>query len=58
MRGKVVILQFWSTWCGPCINSIPKNNELLAKFKGEDVVFVGVCNTLGSENMKADSQRA
>ena len=52
MRGKVVVLQFWSTWCGPCIRSIPLNNSLNEKFKGKDVVFVGVCNTNGSEKMK------
>lgn len=50
LKGKIVVLDFWATWCGPCIKSIPHNNELAEKFKGK-VVFIGVCHPRGGEKM-------
>ena len=40
--GKVVILDFWGTWCPPCRKAIPKNIELVEKFKDQDLVFIAV----------------
>ncbi len=40
-EGKVVVLDFWATWCGPCVASIPHMNEIATKFK-DDVVCVGI----------------
>ncbi len=37
----VRVVEFWATWCGPCIKSIPHMNELAKHFKGK-VAFVGV----------------
>ena len=39
---KIVVVEFWATWCGPCLTSIPHLTELQKKFKDRDVVFVGV----------------
>ena len=41
-HGKVVVIDFWATWCGPCQASLPHTNEVAAKFKGKDVVFLAV----------------
>jgi cytochrome c biogenesis protein CcmG/thiol:disulfide interchange protein DsbE len=39
--GKVVVLDFWATWCPPCVASIPHMNELATKF-ADEVVCVGI----------------
>jgi len=43
MEGKIVVIDFWATWCGPCIAAIPHNNEVMHAYKDEGVVFFAVC---------------
>src|SRR5665213_906859 len=40
LRGKVVVVEFWGTWCGACIRQIPHLNELAEQMKDEPVVFI------------------
>ncbi|MDB6111686.1 MAG: hypothetical protein JWR69_3436 [Pedosphaera sp.] len=42
LRGKVVILEFWATWCGPCVAAIPHLNELAEQFKDQSVQFIAI----------------
>jgi thiol-disulfide isomerase/thioredoxin len=40
--GKVVLLSFWATWCGPCMKMIPHERDLIKRFEGKPFVIVGV----------------
>ena len=39
-EGKVVVLDFWATWCGPCIASFPHTQDLARKYRDQDVVVL------------------
>ncbi len=42
LRGKVVILDFWATWCGPCQMSMPALEKLYQKYKAKGVEVIGI----------------
>lgn len=43
-RGKVVVMDFWATWCGPCVASMPTMQALHEKYAKKGVVVIGISN--------------
>ncbi|MDR1527018.1 MAG: TlpA family protein disulfide reductase [Dysgonamonadaceae bacterium] len=50
-KGKVVVVDLWATWCGPCLQQIPYMKKLEETMRGRDVVFVGI--SIDAEKDKA-----
>jgi thiol-disulfide isomerase/thioredoxin len=42
VKGKVVIVDFWATWCSPCLMSIPELVDLQDKYRAKGLVVVGI----------------
>ncbi|MFO1414873.1 MAG: TlpA disulfide reductase family protein [Burkholderiales bacterium] len=53
LRGKVVYVDFWASWCGPCRRSFPWMNDMQAKYGGKGFVVVGV----NVDKKRADADR-
>jgi thiol-disulfide isomerase/thioredoxin len=51
--GKVYVLDFWATWCGPCIKSMPHLNELVAEYKDKGLTAIAVTTADGNNTAEA-----
>lgn len=40
LRGQIVVVNFWATWCGPCQEELPRLNQIAASYSGKPVAFV------------------
>ena len=51
-RGKLVLIDFWQTWCPPCVEGIPALKSLQEKHKSQGLVILGVTDRLDQENLE------
>lgn len=47
-EGKIVVLDFWATWCAPCLTEVPAYNAIAADYAGQGVEMLGVTFQSGS----------
>jgi thiol-disulfide isomerase/thioredoxin len=52
-KGKVVYLDFWASWCGPCKESLPWLNSIQKKYKDKNLIVIGI--NLDKDRSKADA---
>jgi thiol-disulfide isomerase/thioredoxin len=58
LKGKVVVVDFWATWCGPCVGEMPKMKELYSKYRDQGVEFIGVSLDESKEEGGLDKLKA
>ena len=42
LKGTVVVINFWDVYCKPCVKEMPELNEIVEKFKGQNVKFIAI----------------
>ncbi len=52
LKGKVILLDFWATWCGPCLAAFPSLREWESKYKDQGLEIIGVTRLYGEAGGK------
>jgi thiol-disulfide isomerase/thioredoxin len=51
-KGKVIIVDFWATWCGPCLAELPKLKEFYAKHHDKGLEVLAISNDRSADELK------
>jgi len=51
LKNKIVLINFWGTWCSPCVQELPLLEQLFQTYKSPDLIFLGVAEDSKSEKI-------
>ena len=57
LKGKTIVINVWATWCMPCIQEIPKLNELVEEFASDDIRFIALDDMDSTKEVKVMKER-
>ncbi len=52
LKGNIIIIDFWASWCGPCRNSIPFYNRMSDKYAEQGLIIIGINVNEGESTIK------
>src|SRR5580693_2384149 len=52
LRDSITVVNFWATWCGPCLEELPLLSKLTQEYSGKKVRFIAISADAESENRK------
>ena len=52
LRGSITVVNFWATWCGPCLEELPLLSKLTQEYSGKKVRFIAISADADPENRK------